>query len=487
MASQFVALPLSGGGSGVSSLNSLTGALTLVAGSGITITPAGSNITIASSGGSGTVTSVAMTVPGILSVAGSPITTSGTLALTLATQTANTVFSGPTSGSAATPTFRALVAADTPAPTLLSKSANYTITTTDFANNTIIYADTSGASFTLTLPNPSGMSGKVIQIFDKTGSFGTNPLTVARNGSETIQGIAASLVLSANWGTYAFQTDGTNWFKIGAASNKARKAYTSSGSFVCPAGVTTVDISIRGGGAGGSGGQAGADAGDGGSGGGTGGSATSITFTGLLLTAGATTTVTIGAGGAGGAGGAASHALGSIGTAGGTSSFGALAVCIGGQVSNTSTSSGYSYGARANYIEYIYSSTSIGGVGGSGGTTGNPGITFADFTDNSLGAIYPVPYFLEGTPGAAGAAGGSTGGGGGGPSSPADGNGANGGAGGAGGTTTGGIGVVGAAGTNGAGGAGGGGGGGSTGGGAGGAGGNGGNGSVGQIIVTWSE
>lgn len=40
-----------GGGSGVTSLNGLTGALTLVAGSGISITPAGSNITIATTGG----------------------------------------------------------------------------------------------------------------------------------------------------------------------------------------------------------------------------------------------------------------------------------------------------------------------------------------------------------------------------------------------------------------------------------------------------
>jgi hypothetical protein len=58
------------------------------------------------------VSSVAMTVPSILSVSGSPITTSGTLAVTLATQTQNLVFTGPASGSAATPTFRALVALD---------------------------------------------------------------------------------------------------------------------------------------------------------------------------------------------------------------------------------------------------------------------------------------------------------------------------------------------------------------------------------------
>ncbi len=65
--------------------------------------------------GTGTVTSVDMTVPtSILSVTGNPITTSGTLAVALATQTANTVWSGPTTGSAATPTFRALVVADMP-------------------------------------------------------------------------------------------------------------------------------------------------------------------------------------------------------------------------------------------------------------------------------------------------------------------------------------------------------------------------------------
>lgn len=63
--------------------------------------------------GSGTVTSVAMTVPtDILSVTGSPITTSGTLAVSKANQSANVVFAGPTTGAAAAPTFRALVTDD---------------------------------------------------------------------------------------------------------------------------------------------------------------------------------------------------------------------------------------------------------------------------------------------------------------------------------------------------------------------------------------
>jgi hypothetical protein len=65
-------------------------------------------------GGSGTVTSVGLSAPAFLSVSGSPVTTTGTLALSLATQSANLVFSGPGSGGAATPTFRSLVANDIP-------------------------------------------------------------------------------------------------------------------------------------------------------------------------------------------------------------------------------------------------------------------------------------------------------------------------------------------------------------------------------------
>lgn len=85
---------------------------------------------VATSAGAGTVTSVGLTVPAILSVAGSPVTSSGTLAMTLATETANTVFAGGTSGGAATPTFRALVAADIPniSATYLTASSSAALT-----------------------------------------------------------------------------------------------------------------------------------------------------------------------------------------------------------------------------------------------------------------------------------------------------------------------------------------------------------------------
>lgn len=64
----------------------------------------------------GTVTSVGLALPvSVFTVTNSPVTTSGTLTGSFNTQTANTVFAGPTTGVAAVPAFRALVAADIPA------------------------------------------------------------------------------------------------------------------------------------------------------------------------------------------------------------------------------------------------------------------------------------------------------------------------------------------------------------------------------------
>ena len=71
--------------------------------------------------GTGTVTSVAHTlaVPASImtaAVVGSPVTTTGTLAdtISLINQNQNTVWAGPSSGAAATPAFRSLVAQDLP-------------------------------------------------------------------------------------------------------------------------------------------------------------------------------------------------------------------------------------------------------------------------------------------------------------------------------------------------------------------------------------
>lgn len=75
-----------------------------------------SAVTVAGGGGGGvgTVTSVGLSAPAVFTISGSPVTGAGTITISLATQAANLVFAGPTTGSAAAPTFRSLVAADIP-------------------------------------------------------------------------------------------------------------------------------------------------------------------------------------------------------------------------------------------------------------------------------------------------------------------------------------------------------------------------------------
>lgn len=143
--------------------------------------------------GAGTVTSVAMTVPTALfaasPVTGSPVTTSGTLAPTLATQTANTLFAGPSSGSAATPTFRAQVAADRPL-NVVSKTTTYSVAATD----DLILC--SGSAFTNTLPPANVLRAPVR--FMKTDSSLVSVITIARAGSDTIQGATATTINTQN-------------------------------------------------------------------------------------------------------------------------------------------------------------------------------------------------------------------------------------------------------------------------------------------------
>jgi hypothetical protein len=81
------------------------------------------NIILAAPSGGGSVTSVAVSVPSFLSVSGSPVTTAGTIALSLASQAGNSVFAAP-DGTTGAPTFRSLLAADIPTLTV-SKLSNF--------------------------------------------------------------------------------------------------------------------------------------------------------------------------------------------------------------------------------------------------------------------------------------------------------------------------------------------------------------------------
>lgn len=65
-------------------------------------------------GNVGTVSSVGLSMPTEFSVAGSPITSSGTISVSWGNQSANTVFAGPSSGAPSQPSFRSLTDDDIP-------------------------------------------------------------------------------------------------------------------------------------------------------------------------------------------------------------------------------------------------------------------------------------------------------------------------------------------------------------------------------------
>lgn len=127
----------------------------------------------------GTVTSVGLSAPAILTVGSSPVTTSGTISLTLATQTANTIWAGPTTGAAAQPTFRAMVNADLP---LTGVGAG---TYTKVTLNTAGVATAASAQITLTtdvtgtLPMANGGTGVAVSA-DDTVLVGSGTAWVAQ-------------------------------------------------------------------------------------------------------------------------------------------------------------------------------------------------------------------------------------------------------------------------------------------------------------------
>ena len=89
------------------------------------------------------VTSVALALPSIMSVSGSPVPSSGTLTGALTTQAVNTIFAGPSSGASAVPTFRALTTADIPAI-----GATITNDTTTATNVYPLFASATSGSLT---------------------------------------------------------------------------------------------------------------------------------------------------------------------------------------------------------------------------------------------------------------------------------------------------------------------------------------------------
>lgn len=187
----------------------------------------------APTGGSGTVTSIALTVPTFLSVAGSPVTTSGTLAVTLSGTalpainggTAQTTYAtGDLLYASASNTLSKLTVGSTnqvltvsggipiwaspssspAAINVVSKTSNYTAVANDY-----VKVDGSSGAFTVTLPTAVGISGQIINIKRIDNNL-TNRISVVTTSSQTIDTVS-TVHLATQFEEWIFVSDGANW------------------------------------------------------------------------------------------------------------------------------------------------------------------------------------------------------------------------------------------------------------------------------------
>jgi hypothetical protein len=106
--------------------------------------------------------------------------------------------------------------------TYVVKTANYTALT-----NEGVLADTSGSAFTVTLPATPATGAQVV-VADAGGAWGTNNLTVARNGS-TIGGLAENLICDISGVSVQLVYDGSTWEVYAQIGGQGGTVVTLSG------------------------------------------------------------------------------------------------------------------------------------------------------------------------------------------------------------------------------------------------------------------
>lgn len=90
-----------------------------------------------------------------------------------------------------------------------------------------------GAARTITLPDPA-TEKRVLIIKDYIGTAHTNPITIARNGSEEIDQKAESLVINESFAGVCLISDGTDWHTILDTRQSPSAGWFSNGSQSVP-------------------------------------------------------------------------------------------------------------------------------------------------------------------------------------------------------------------------------------------------------------
>ena len=78
------------------------------------------------------------------------------------------------------------------------------------AGTEFAHVNTDGGAYTVTLPTAAVVAGKEFEIKDEDGNAQNNNITVATQGSETIDGNETATIAEA-YGSLKVTCDGTNW------------------------------------------------------------------------------------------------------------------------------------------------------------------------------------------------------------------------------------------------------------------------------------
>ena len=111
-----------------------------------------------------------------------------------------------------------------------SKTANYTLTTSDY----LVGGGSIGGAFTLTLPSAVGITGQQFVLFKTDQSLG-NIITIATTSAQTISGTTTK-TLATQYEQYTVQSDGANWIVLSHTYPQGWVAYTPTVT-----GATTAD------------------------------------------------------------------------------------------------------------------------------------------------------------------------------------------------------------------------------------------------------
>jgi len=185
--------------------------------------------------GGGTVNSVALTAPSVFSVSGSPVTSTGTLALTFASgQTANQFLATP-NGSTGAVGLRSIVAADLPAIDLTTgvtgtlPYGNGGTGATSFTNHGVVVAGASALGSLAVLGTDTLLQG--------TTGADPGPVSVPNCGSST-----QALAYSTSTHTFSCQTISAGTGTVTSVALTAPSVFSVTGSPVTSFGTLAVDF-----------------------------------------------------------------------------------------------------------------------------------------------------------------------------------------------------------------------------------------------------